>query len=64
MYRIRIGLIAAALILVATGFFFLWVSSDLKAAATQDAEAKVSRAQSVYQHISRLVSLDLATYLW
>jgi len=60
MYRIRIGLIAAALILVATGFFFLWVSSDLKAAATQDAEAKVSRAQSVYQHISRLVSLDLA----
>jgi hypothetical protein len=32
----------------------------MKAAATQDAEAKVSRAQSVYQHISRLVSLDLA----
>jgi hypothetical protein len=60
MYRIRIGLIAAALILVATGFFFLWVTSDMKAAATQDAEAKVSRAQSVYQHISRLVSLDLA----
>jgi hypothetical protein len=60
MYRIRIGLIAAALILVATVFFFLWVTSDMKAAATQDAEAKVSRAQSVYQHISRLVSLDLA----
>ena len=54
MYRIRIGLIAAALILVATVFFFLWVTSDMKAAATQDAEAKVSRAQSVYQHISRL----------
>jgi hypothetical protein len=60
MYRIRIGLIAAALILVATVFFFLWVTSDMKAAATQDAEAKVSRAQSVYQQISRLVSLDLA----
>jgi hypothetical protein len=60
MYRIRIGLIAAALILVATVFFFLWVTSDMKAAATQDAEAKVSRAESVYQHISRLVSLDLA----
>jgi hypothetical protein len=60
MYRIRIGLIAAALILVATVFFFLWVTSDMKAGATQDAEAKVSRAQSVYQQISRLVSLDLA----
>ena len=60
MYRIRIGLIAAALILVATVFFFLWVTSDMKAAATQDAEAKVSRAQLVYQKISRLVSLDLA----
>jgi len=60
MYRIRIGLIAAALILVATVFFFLWVTSDMKAAATQDAEAKVSRAQSIYQHISRLVSFDLA----
>jgi hypothetical protein len=60
MYRIRIGLIAAALILVATVSFFLWVTSDMKAAATQDAEAKVSRAQSVYQQISRLVSLDLA----
>jgi hypothetical protein len=60
MYRIRIGLIAAALILVATVFFFFWVTADLKAAATQDAEAKVSRAQSVYQQISRLVSLDLA----
>jgi hypothetical protein len=60
MYRIRIGLIAAALILVATVFFFLWVTSDMKAAATQDAEAKVSRAQSVYQQISRLGSLDLA----
>jgi hypothetical protein len=60
MYRIRIGLIAAALILVATIFFFLWVTSDMKAAATEDAEAKVSRAQSVYQQISRLVSLDLA----
>jgi hypothetical protein len=60
MYRIRIGLIAAALILVATVFFFLWVTSDMKAAATQDAEAKVSRAQLVYQQISRLVSLDLA----
>jgi hypothetical protein len=60
MYRIRIGLIAAALVLVATGFFYLWVTSDLKVAATQDAEAKVSRAQSVYQRISRLVSLDMA----
>jgi hypothetical protein len=60
MYRIRIGLIAAALILVATAFFFLWVTSDMKAAATQDVEEKVSRAQLVYQKISRLVSLDLA----
>jgi hypothetical protein len=60
MYRIRIGLIAAALVLVATGFFYLWVTSDLKVAATQDAEAKVSRAQWVYQRISRLVSLDMA----
>ena len=60
MYRIRIGLIAAALILVATVVFFLWVTSDMKAAATQDVEAKVSRAQLVYQKISRLVSLDLA----
>jgi hypothetical protein len=60
MYRIRIGLIAAALILVATVFFFLWVTSDMKAAATQDVEAKVSRAQLVYQKISRLMSFDLA----
>jgi hypothetical protein len=60
MYRIRIGLIAAALILVATGFFYISVTSDLRASATQDVEAKVSRAQWVYQRISRLVSLDLA----
>jgi len=60
MYRIRIGLIAAAVILVATVFFFLRVTSDMKAAATQDAEAKASRVQRVYQDISRLVSLDLA----
>jgi hypothetical protein len=60
MYRIRIGLIAAALILVATGFFYHSVTSDLKAAATKEAEDKVSRAQWVYQRISRLVSLDLA----
>jgi hypothetical protein len=60
MYRIRIGLIAAALILVATGLFYVSVTSDLKASATQDVEAKVSRAQWVYQRISRLVSLDLA----
>lgn len=52
MYRIRIGLIAAAVILVATVFFFLRVTSDMKAAATQDAEAKASRVQRVYQDIS------------
>jgi hypothetical protein len=32
----------------------------MKAAATQDVEAKVSRAQLVYQKISRLMSFDLA----
>jgi len=60
MYRIRIGLIAAALILVATGVFFVSVTSDMKAAAIHDVDAKVSQAQWFYQRISRLVSLDLA----
>ena len=62
MYRIRIGLIAAALILVATAFLFLWVTSDMKAAATKDANDKVLRAEKVYKDISQLRSLDLANF--
>ena len=60
MYRIRVGLIAAALILVATGFFHYSVTTDLKAAAMQEVDEKVSRAQWVYQRISRLVSFEMA----
>jgi hypothetical protein len=62
MYRIRIGLIAAALILVATVSLFFWVSSDMKAAATRDANDKVLRAEKVYKDISQLRSLDLANF--
>ncbi len=60
MYRFKIGLIAAGLVLVSTCLFYLAVTSDLKASATQDADARVARAQRLNQHISRLAGIDLA----
>jgi hypothetical protein len=60
MYRFKIGLIAAGLVLVSTCLFYLAVTSDLRTSATQDADARVARAQRLNQQMSRLMAVDLA----
>lgn len=60
MYRFKIGLIAAGLVLVSTCLFYVAVSSDLKGSATADADARVARAQQLNKEMSRLMAVDLA----
>ncbi len=60
MHRMRIGLAAAGILLLATVGVFFAVTSDLRSAATRDVEEKVSRAQRLYHQISRLEGIDFA----
>lgn len=60
MHRMKIGLIAAALLAAATAAFYMKVTSELETAVLREVEEKVSRAQRVYHHISRLGGLDFA----
>jgi hypothetical protein len=60
MHRMKIGLIAAALLLAFTGLFFFSTTSNLTAAASKDVEDRVARAQRIHQQISRLGGLDLS----
>jgi hypothetical protein len=60
MHRIKIGLVAAGILVVATILFYAKVTSTLRAAASADIEEKVARAQRVYQHLSRLGGMDFA----
>jgi hypothetical protein len=60
MHRMKIGLIAAGLLLTFTALFYVSITSDLTTAAKKDVEDSVARAQRVHQQISRLGGLDLA----
>jgi uncharacterized protein GlcG (DUF336 family) len=60
MHRMKIGLVAAVLLLICTVLFYVAVSSNLTAAATRDVDQQVARAQRIHQQISRLGGLDLA----
>jgi hypothetical protein len=60
MHRMKIGLIAAGLLLTLTALFYFSVSSKLTGAVNRDVEDKVARAQRVQQHLSRLSGVDFA----
>src|SRR3954453_16125212 len=60
MHRMKIGLIAAGLLLAVTVAFYLSVTSELQGSSTRAVEGDVSRAQRVHQHISRLGGLEIA----
>jgi hypothetical protein len=60
MHRMKIGLIAAALLLIFTALFYFSVTNTLVASATRDVDERVARGQRIHQQISRLGGLDLA----
>jgi hypothetical protein len=60
MHRMKIGLIAAALLLAFTALFYLTLTRSLSASVTRDVEDLVSRAQRIHQQISRLGGMDFA----
>lgn len=60
MHRMKIGLIAAGLLLTFTALFYISVTKELTAAAKRDVEERVARAQRAHHMISRLGSLDFA----
>jgi hypothetical protein len=60
MHRMKIGLVAAAILLVFTIGVHSVVTRDLKEAVIREVESDVSRAQRMHQSIMRLESLDFA----
>ena len=60
MHRMKIGLVAAAILLVFTIGVHSVVTRDLKETVIRDVETDVSRAQRMHQSIARLESLDFA----
>jgi hypothetical protein len=60
MHRMKIGLIAAGLLLAFTVVFYLSVTGSQTATATRHVEDLVSRAQRIHQQVSRLGGLELA----
>ncbi len=60
MHRMKIGLVAASILLAFTAGMYFSVTSDLKAAATNTVKDKVTRAQQIYQDLSRVKGLDFA----
>src|SRR3954468_13530086 len=60
MHRMKIGLVAAAILLVFTIGVHSVVTRDLKETVIRDVESDVSRAQRMHQSIARLESLDFA----
>src|SRR5262245_1615473 len=61
MHRMKIGLLSAGLLAVVAVVFFLNVSSDTRQSVIKDVEEQVSRAQRVFQQISRLGGIDFAS---
>jgi hypothetical protein len=58
MHRMKIGLVAAAVLLALTVSEHLLVTGPLKEAATREVEDQVSRAQRLHSELSRLEALD------
>jgi len=62
MHRMKIGLIAATVLAVLTGLFYVAITASLKDANQQAVESRVSRAQRIYSDISQLDGLKLANF--
>src|SRR5688572_4513133 len=60
MHRMKIGLIAAGLLLTLTALFYFSATKSLVSSATREVEERVARGQRIHQQISRLSGLDLA----
>ena len=58
MHRMKIGLVAAAVLLALTVSEYLLVSAPLKESATREVEDQVARAQRLHSELSRLEALD------
>ncbi|HXU83837.1 MAG TPA: hypothetical protein VN914_20725, partial [Polyangia bacterium] len=56
----KIGLIAAGLLLTFTALIYFSVTRNLVASSTRDVEDHVARAQRIHQQISLLHGLELA----
>jgi hypothetical protein len=61
MHRMKIGLIAAGLLLTLTALFYLAVTKNLVESATRDVDDRVARAQRIHQQVSRLHGMDRMT---
>jgi hypothetical protein len=60
MHRMKIGLVAAVVLLAITGGIYSVVTKELKETVVQEVETEVSRGQRMHQSIARLESLDFA----
>lgn len=60
MHRMKIGLVAAIVLLAFTAGVYTVVTRDLKEAIGREVEMDVSRAQRMHQSIARLEALDFA----
>jgi hypothetical protein len=58
MYRMKIGLVAAAVLLVLTVGEYTLVTGPLKEAATREVEDEVGRGQRLHSELARLEALD------
>jgi len=60
MHRMKIGLVAAIILLALTGGLYSVVTKELKDTVVQEVETEVSRGQRMHQSIARLEALDFA----
>ena len=58
MHRMKIGLVAAAVLLALTVCEYVLVTDPLKDSATRDVEDQVGRAQRLHSELARLEALD------
>jgi hypothetical protein len=58
MHRMKIGLIAAAVLLACTLGAYLFVTGPLKESAAREVEQEVGRAQRLHSELARLEALD------
>lgn len=60
MHRMKIGLVAAIVLLAVTAGVYSVVTRDLRESMVREVETDVSRAQRMHQSIARLEALDFA----
>jgi hypothetical protein len=60
MHRMKIGLVAAIVLLAITAGLYSAVTKELKTTVQQEVETEVSRGQRMHQSIARLEALDFA----